>query len=116
MNSNPSKNESLLLRKTFDLIGEANISWVNVENYTKHEVCELIVKFINDAGVESKQNEEFQTKLKTLVTELNLNSVHDAINFSKEIIDLADYTNRVPVVDQSALEKLMKKRYERGGL
>lgn len=104
VHTTPNRNEEKLLEKLCETVD--NIKRLVVEPYTKEDMCALIVKTVEEHGIEIKHKTVFRGVLADMVSEFCITSVKDAISTADTLVHFADFTGFTPVVDENSL-KLM---------
>ena len=110
VNPLPTRNEERLLEKLCESV--ENIKRLSVEPYTQEDICDLIVKFLEDHGTRVSGEELFLRRLQEAVTSLDIPCVKGASSVVEELIFYADFSGFVPVVSAGSLKKLMESRKE----
>lgn len=105
VHSTPNRNEEKLLEKLCETVD--NIKRLEVEPYTKDDMCKLIIKIVSEHGIEIKQETVFSTVLLDMVSKFSISSVKDAVVVADEIIFYADFSGRTPVIDESNLKSML---------
>lgn len=107
VHANPSKNETDLINKTIEAVGgQDKVKHLGVSAYTKEDICDLIVKFLDDHGIEVEQTPKFNKALLNIVSEFCLTGVKDAINTAQELVHFADFSDVIPVVNAGSLKSM----------
>ena len=104
----PSRNEERLLEKLCETV--ENIKRLSVEPYTQEDICDLIVKFLEDHGTRVSGEELFLRRLQEAVASLDITCVKGASSVVEELIFYADFSGFVPVVSAGSLKLLMESR------
>lgn len=101
----PSRNEEKLLEKLCETVD--NVKRLKVEPYTRPEICALVMKKVEEHGVEIRNANVFRAVLTDVVTEFRIDCVKDAISASDMLIQFADFSGFTPAVDESSLRSMM---------
>ena len=105
VHSTPSRNEEKLLEKLCETID--NIKRLTVEPYSKDDMCALIIKTIEEHGIEIKQESVFRTVLLDLISSFAITNVQNAIAAANAIVHFADFSGFTPVVDEKSLKTMI---------
>lgn len=113
VHSTPTRNEERLLEKLCETID--NVKRLDVEPYTREDMCALIIKTIADHGVEIKHEELFRETLADMVAEFGVSGVKDAIAMGEALVRLADFSGFTPTVDEDSLKSMIADRHNNAG-
>lgn len=105
VHSTPNRNEEKLLEKLCETVD--NIKRLEVEPYTKDDMCALIIKTIAEHGIEIKHEAVFHAVLLDMVSEFGITSVKDAISTADTLVHFADFSGFIPAVDESSLKSMI---------
>lgn len=105
VSATPNKNEEKLLEKLCETID--NIKRISVEPYSEGDICNLIIKFIKEHGIEIQHEDVFQTVLSDIVSEICISTVRDAIITANTLAHFADFSGESPAVDEKSLKSLI---------
>lgn len=105
VHSTPNRNEEKLLEKLCETID--NIKRLEVEPYTKDDMCALIIKTVAEHGIEIKHEEMFRTVMADMVSEFCISSVKDAITTADALVHFADFSGFIPIVDENSLKSMI---------
>jgi len=106
----PTRNEERMLEKLCETV--ENIKRLDANPYTQEEICSLILKFLEDHGIEIRDEARFRSMLPAVVASLELSDVKEAAAAVEEMIFSADFSGFKPAVDVSCLMSLMESRKE----
>jgi hypothetical protein len=101
----PNRNEEKLLEKLCETVD--NIKRLEVEPYTKEDICALIIKTVEEHGIEIKHENVFRAVLADMVSEFCIASVKDAITTADALVHFADFSGFTPTVDESSLKSMI---------
>ncbi len=101
----PNRNEEKLLDKLSDAID--NLKRLEVEPYTKDDICDLIIKTITEHGIEIQHEALFHAVLSDMVSEFCVSSVKDAITTADTLVHFADFSGFIPVIDENGLKSMI---------
>lgn len=101
----PNRNEEKLLEKLCETVD--NIKRLEVEPYTKEDVCALIIKTVEEHGIEIKHENVFRAVLADMVSEFCIESVKDAITTADALVHFADFSGFTPTVDEGSLKSMI---------
>ncbi len=101
----PNRNEEKLLDKLTHVID--NLKRLDVEPYTKDDMCALIIKSITEHGIEIQHEALFRTVLSDMVSEFCVSGVRDAIAIADTLVHFADFSGFIPVIDESSLKNMI---------
>ena len=101
----PSRNEERLLEKLLETVD--NIKRLNVEPYTKDDMCALVEKIVIEHGIEIEHEKIFRAVLSDVITEFCISTVKDAVATADSIVRFADFKGFTPSVDESSLEAMI---------
>ena len=87
-----------------------NIKRLSVEPYTREDICDLIVKFLEDHGTRISEEESFRKELQETVVSLDIMCVKEAAAAVEELVFYADFSGFVPAVDACSLKLLTESR------
>ena len=104
----PSRNEERLLERLCEAV--ENIKRLSVEPYTREDICDLIVKFLEDHGTRVSEEESFRKELQETVVSLDIMCVNEAAAAVEELVFYADFSGFVPAVDARSLKLLTESR------
>lgn len=105
VHTTPNRNEEKLLEKLCETID--NVKRLEVEPYTKDDMCALIVKTIAQHGIEIKHETVFHAVLTDMVSEFSITSVKDAISTADTLVRFADFSGFIPAVDENSLKSMI---------
>lgn len=105
VHTTPNRNEEKLLEKLCETVD--NIKRLEVEPYTRDDICDLILRAIAHHGIEIKNETVFYTVLQDVVSEFGITNVKDAISTADTIVNFADFSGFVPSVDESSLKSII---------
>lgn len=105
VHSTPNRNEEKLLEKLCETV--ENIKRLEVEPYTRDDMCALIIKNVTEHGIEIKHKEMFCTVMADMVSEFCISSVKDAITTADTLVQFADFSGFIPVVDENSLKSMI---------
>lgn len=100
----PSRNEEKLLEKLCETVG--SIKRLEVEPYCKEDICALIVKKVEEHGIEIKHEDAFWAALEDMVLEFGMTGVQDAIAAADALVHFADFSEFIPTVDENSLKSM----------
>ena len=100
-----NRNEEKLLEKLCETVD--NIKRLDVEPYTKEDICALIIKTVEEHGIEIKHEIVFRAVLADMVSEFCIASVKDAITTADALVHFADFSDFTPTVDESSLKSMI---------
>lgn len=101
VHTTPSRNEERLITKLCEAVD--NIRLLEVESYTKEDICTLIIKTVAEHGIRIKHENTFREALENMVSGLNFVSAKDAVAAAWKLIDAADFSGSAPTVDKGSL-------------
>lgn len=101
VHANPSKNEEILLNKLCEAVDK--IRRIDVEDYSQDNIKDLIIKDIEERGIEIMHSDVFQTVLTDIIEELSISSVKQALTIADTLVQFADFSSFTPVIDETAL-------------
>lgn len=101
----PDRNEEKLLEKLCDAVD--NIKRLKVGPYTKEDICALIVKFIEECGIEIKHEKIFLDVLSDMVSKFGIKDVKNAKISANEIVRFADFSGFSPTLDEDSLKAMI---------
>lgn len=101
----PNRNEEKLLEKLCETVD--NVERLEVEPYTKDDMCALIIKTIAQHGIEIKYETVFHAVLTDMVSEFGITSVKDAISTADTLVHFADFSVFIPSVDENSLKSMI---------
>ena len=104
----PSRNEERLLERLCEAV--ENIKRLSVEPYTREDICDLIVQFLDDHGTRISEEESFRKELQETVVSLDIMCVKEAAAAVEELVFYADFSGFVPAVDACSLKLLTESR------
>ena len=107
VNSIPSRNEEKLLEKLCETVD--NIKCLEVEPYTRDDMCTLIIKTIEEHGVMIDHKNFFCSLLAEIVSEFNVTSVKDAVTTGNTLVHFADFSGFTPLLNESSLKAMINK-------
>lgn len=110
VHTNPSRNEEKLLEKLCETID--TIKRFTVEPYTQDDLCALIVKTIEEHGVEIRNASAFRAVLSDMVSEFDMSGVKDAVSVAKALIPFADFSGFTPTLDENTLQSVITKGWQ----
>ena len=84
-----------------------HIKRLTVEPYTRDDLCKLVIRSVEDFGIEIRQEDRFRRDLAKLPPEFPIDTVRDALTCAESIARFADYTKFVPVVDPNSLVSML---------
>lgn len=105
VHTTPNRNEKKLLEKLCETVD--NIMRLEVEPYTKDDMCALIIKTIAQHGIEIKHETVFHTVLTDMVSEFGITSVKGAISTADTLVHFADFSGFIPSVDEGSLKSMI---------
>lgn len=105
VHSTPNRNEEKLLEKLCETVD--NIKRLEVEPYTKDNMCALIIKAVAEYGIEIRHEKVFRTVMADMVSEFCISSVKDAIATADTLVHFADFSGFTPIVDESSLKSMI---------
>lgn len=105
VHSTPNRNEEKLLDKLCETVD--NIKRLEVEPYTKEDICALIVKAVEMHGIEIKHENVFCTMLADMVSACCITSVKDALTSADALVHFADFSGFTPAVDENSLKTMI---------
>ena len=105
VHSIPNRNEEKLLEKICDTVD--NIKRLEVEPYTRDDICALIIKKVTEHGIEIRHEAIIFADLFNMVSEFNIVSIKDAISTAGAIVHFADFSGFVPFVDENNLKSMI---------
>lgn len=105
VNSVPNRNEEKLMEKLCEAVD--NVKRLEVEPYTKDDMCALIIKTIAQRGIEIKHEPVFRTALSDVISELEITNVKDAISTADTLVNFADFSGFIPSVDENSLKSMI---------
>lgn len=105
VNSIPSRNEEKLLEKLCETVD--NIKRLEVEPYTRDDMCALIIKTIAQHGVEIKHETVFHAVLTDMVSEFGITSVKNAIFIAGTLVRFADFSGFTPTLNENHLKSMI---------
>lgn len=104
----PSRNEEKLIEKLCSAV--ENIQRIDAEPYTCKNICDLIVRFIENRGIEIDHPSEFFSFLQDAVTEHNISDVKSASSYAENLVHYADFSGFVPVISKDSITSLAADR------
>ena len=105
VHTTPNRNEEKLLEKLCETID--NVKRLEVEPYTKADMCALIIKFIAQHGIEIKHENIFHAVLLDMVSQFEITSVKDAISTAEALVNFADFSGFIPTVNENSLMSMI---------
>ena len=105
VHTTPNRNEEKLLEKLCETVD--NVKRLEVEPYTKDDMCALIIKTIAQHGIEIKHETVFHAVLTDMVSEFGITSVKDAISTADTLVHFADFSGFIPSVDENSLKSMI---------
>ena len=105
VHTTPNRNEEKLLEKLCETVD--NIKRLVVEPYTKEDICALIIKTVEEHGIEIKHENVFRAVLADMVSEFCIASVKDAITTADALVHFADFSGFTPTVDEGSLKSMI---------
>ena len=105
VHAEPTRGEEKLLEKLCDSVD--HIKRLTVEPYTRDDLCKLVIRSVEDFGIEIRQEDRFRRDLAKLPPEFPIDTVRDALTCAESIARFADYTKFVPVVDPNSLVSML---------
>lgn len=105
VHTTPNRNEEKMLEKLCETVD--NIKRIMVAPYTKNHMCALIIKSIEEHGIQIKHETVFHAVLSDLVSELCVTGVKDAIGAAETLAQFADFSGFTPVVDENSLKSMI---------
>ena len=105
VHTTPNRNEEKLLEKLCETVD--NIKRLVVEPYTKEDICALIIKTVEEHGIEIKHENVFRAVLTDMVSEFCIASVKDAITTADALVHFADFSGFTPTVDEGCLKSMI---------
>ena len=101
---NPSKNEEQLIKEIEREI--RNVRRLNVETYTHEEICQLVIRILDEYGIEVREMEKVSGILLGQVINDDSNTVKAAIDLADRLTELADYTSFTPFIDMACMREM----------
>lgn len=101
----PSRNEEKLLEKLCETVD--NIKRLEVEPYSKEDLCDLIVKMAREHGIRIRHEPIFRAALAAMVSDFRIAGVKDAIAAADALVHFADFTGFTPAVDEDSLKSMI---------
>lgn len=105
VHTTPTRNEKTLVGKLCETID--NIKYLEVEPYTKEDICALVIKTVEEHGIEIKHENVFCAALADVVLEFCITSVKDAITTAGMLVHFADFSGFTPTVDEENLKSMV---------
>ncbi len=105
VHTTPNRNEEKLLEKLCETID--NVKRLEVEPYTKADMCALIIKSIAQHGIEIKHENIFHALLLDMVSQFEITSVKDAISTAEALVNFADFSGFIPTVNENSLKSMI---------
>ena len=105
VHTTPNRNEEKLLEKLCETVD--NIKRLEVEPYTKEDICALIIKTVEEHGIEIKHEIVFRAVLADMISEFCISSVKDAITTADSLVHFADFSGFTPTVDEGSLKSII---------
>ena len=105
VHSTPCRNEEKLLEKLTETVD--NIRRLEVEPYTRNDMCALITRTLSERGVKISHAAAFQAALARLVSEFDIAGVKDAISAADALVHFADFSRFIPSVDEKSLKSMI---------
>lgn len=102
----PTKNEERLLEKLTESVN--NIKRLQVEPYTKEDLCDMIGKTLLEHGVEIRHEPLFRLALLDLLGQTSsvVINVRQAISLAETLVEYADFSTYVPWIDADSLKAM----------
>ena len=104
----PSRCEEKLIEKLASAVGD--LKRIESEPYTPENLCDLIVRFIENRGIVIDQPRKFCSFLQCAVMEHGIADVKGASSFAERIVRHADFSGFIPVVGMDAVISLAADR------
>ena len=101
----PGRNEEKLLEKLCETVD--NIKRLEVEPYSKEDLCDLIVKMVGEHGIRIRHEPIFRAALAAMVSDFRIAGVKDAIAAADALVHFADFTGFTPAVDEDSLKSMI---------
>ena len=105
VHTTPNRNEEKLLEKLCETVD--NIKRLEVEPYTKEDICALIIKTIEEHGIKIEHENVFCAVLADMVLEFRIDNVKSAITTVDALVHFADFTGFTPTVDERSLKSMI---------
>ena len=105
VHTTPNRNEEKLLEKLCETVD--NIKRLEVEPYTRDDMCALIIKTIAQHGIEINHETVFHAVLSDMISEFGITNVKDAISTADTLVHFADFSGFVPAVDENSLKSMI---------